>query len=309
MSAAWLQALQSGNVQEKWQAVRALRAAKNDEARAALVAALGDEEAIVRWEAAVSLARHMDSSVRESLTDALASDDPRCQAAAADAVGQAAHVGEMVPLLRGLLASPSAAVRQAAACALGRARDSSALPDLLSLVKDSSLTAAVRHSAFEAIAQIGPQDIGQETQSMLAEALAGAFADPCPPVRAAAIKAIGRWHFHTLSPLLTQALYDGDIAVRWQAVRAAARVGTLAQVPLLRRLLTVHETAFGKPFAAWAGYAISAIIGRESARRIKAAWLRLCQRVGQLRSTVTTAQAAVEASSEGDNPAGSEGQT
>ncbi len=309
MSAAWLQALQSGNAREKWQAVRALRVAKNDESRAALVAALGDEEAIVRWEAAASLARHTNSFVRKSLVDALASDDPRRQAAAADAVGQAARAGEVVPLLRGLLASRSAVVRQAAARALGRARDSGALPDLLSLVKDSGLTAAVRHSALEAIVQIGPQDIGQETQSMLAEALAGALADPCPPVRAAAVKAIGRWRFQTLSPLLARALYDGDIAVRWQAVRAAARVGTLAQVPLLRRLLTAHETAFGKPFAAWAGYAISAIIGREGARRIKAAWLRLCQRVGQLRSAVTAPRAAVEASSEGDNPTGSEGQT
>jgi len=310
MNAAWLQALQGGNAREKWQAARALRVAKDDESRAALVAALGDEEAIVRWEAAASLACHMDSSVRQSLIEALASDDPRRQAAAADAIGQAAREGEIAPLLRGLLESPSAAARQAAARALGRARDSGALPGLLSLVKDSSLTAAVRHSAIDAIAQIGPQDIGQEVQDMLEGALAVALADPCPPVRAAAIKAIGRWRCHDLAPLLAQALPDSDIAVRWQAVRAAARVGTMAQVPLLRQPLTTREMAFGKPLAGGAAWAILAIVGHESARRIKAAWLRLRQRVGQLRSTVVTPPSAVDATpNAGDSPAGSDEQT
>ncbi len=309
MSAARLRALQGGNAREKWQAVRALRAAKDDDSRAALVAALGDEEAIVRWEAATSLARHMNPSVRQSLTEALASDDPRRQAAAADAIGEAACGREIAPLLRGLLASPSAAVRQAATRALGRVRDTGALPGLLSMVRDSSLTAAVRHSAVEALAQIGPQDIAQEARHPLQDALAAAFADPCPPVRAAAVKAIGRWRCHDLAPLLAQALHDSDIAVRWQAVRAAARVGTMTQLPLLRRLLTAHEAAFGKPFAGSAVYAMLAIMGRESALRAKAAWLRLRQRVARLRSTVVTAPSAVDAADEGDSPAGSDDQT
>lgn len=186
---------------------------------------LHDEDPDERWWAAAALGKSADARGIPALTRALKEDqdaDVRSQAAwALGQIGDTESVDELVQVLQ---EDEGEDVRRQAARALGHIGDTGAV-DELSRALHEDKAPYVRHHAAWALGQIG-SDAAVEP---LIEALKD---DPSAYVRhdvAAALGAIG--DERSIDPLVG-ALEDGDVKVRWEAVKALAKIAEAAVEPL-----------------------------------------------------------------------------
>ncbi len=244
----------------------------------ALMDLLGDAHPFVRWEAARALAhtaqvyqgrprlgtslvaRRSPTVSWEELLDlmrqALHAPEAELRAAAADGLGlwrQAA----VVPILAEALSDSEASVRVAAADALGRIGDQEPVGALGQALRDPSLW--VQRAAADALGQIGdPRAV-----ELLIAALEGASPPAHSLVRSAAVAALGHIESGAARRALLVHLRDPDVEVRFQAVRALGRVGTLRALPALETLGRDRTLVAGEHLSTWARRAIVAIQRRE----------------------------------------------
>jgi putative membrane-bound dehydrogenase-like protein len=175
---------------------------------------------VTRRNAVWALTRIDDARARQAVGGALRDRDPSVQHAAA--VSAAAWRDKTAAAaLRQLLASPSAAVRRAAAEALGRIGDRQAVPGLLASAA-AAADAAAEHSITYALIEIGDP-----------EAAASGLRAPSPRTKRVALIALDAMPGGELKPDAVIALLDAaDPLVRetawWIAARHPAWAGELA---------------------------------------------------------------------------------
>jgi HEAT repeat protein len=181
-----------------------------------LIAALKDQEASVRANAAAALGWIADFRATAPLLGSLKDADARCRGAAAQALGMLRTPAALKPLARAL-ADPSSAVRVQVAEAFGELADPLAADLLLDVLKDAEEPLHVRAAAGRALGRL------HLSQSLpFLQALLGA---PEAALRAAAIEALGLSGFGRSYRWITPFLWrDPDPAVRHAAARAVARL-------------------------------------------------------------------------------------
>jgi HEAT repeat protein len=188
---------------------------------AALIAALSDPRPAVRARAAASLGQLRAHAAGPALVHALRTGEPK--AAFAWALGRLGAA--MLPELGDLLRSPDSRLRgfaQDALRAIGRA----ATAEVARAAESSD--PAVRVSAFEVLARIGPE--AAAAIAVLREGLR----DTDPRVRAVAADAMARVAPHEGAPRLRDLLGDHEGAVRYAAARSLGRSGPAGSEHLLR---------------------------------------------------------------------------
>ncbi len=240
----------------------------------ALLAAMGDSEPMVRWEAAVALAESARNLEKPQvlqrvlgkegeapltrgellawLRQSLATADAVQREAVADALGHWPQQGA-VELLIKALDDDAAPVRASAALSLGRLGAIDAVERLSAALGDPSLR--VRIAAAEALGAIGAVSA--------APALAEMVAQGPTLTRVAAISGLGRLPSREAQQALIACLTDQEGEVRWHAARGLEQIGTAAALLALERLLGDTYCLFGQPVHAVAQAAIRAIRQRE----------------------------------------------
>jgi len=200
----------------------------------ALIVALADLDAGVRWHAAVALAAIGPPSVAP-LVRVLTGEPAARRAGAAFALGRMdREAADALRPLTGALGDPDAAVRENAAEALGRLgpEASAAVPAVVHLFSDPD--PYVQGKAADAAAGIGPGAI---------PALVGALGERDPNVRWCAAIALGRLGAAAREavPALTRALADGDVNVRWCATVALGAIGPAAAAAVGPLMEALHD--------------------------------------------------------------------
>jgi HEAT repeat protein len=180
------------------------------------------------------------------------------------------------PLLRLLAEDSAAAVREAAAMALGRfsllAEWQKINPEyrhrlsqaLLEVIADSKEDINVRRRALEAVA---PISVAEVTQAIWA-----AYRQDDPRLKASAIYAMGKNCDLLWLPTIIKELGNEDAELRYEAVTAAGELGEMEAVPLLVELLSDEDTevklaavlALGKIGGAEAKRTLRACLGNKS---------------------------------------------
>jgi len=156
------------------------------------------------------------TQAREYLKNALlTSENPVVRAQAIEAI-QDAPWPEAMRYVQSALADPHRGVRFAACMALGHTRYAAAKPMLEAALKDPS--DSVRAAAIYALHRLG--DTRYTTQ--LAELL---LRNPSEEVRRNAAFILGELGEPGATIVLRRALRDKDVAVRWHALEAMARLG------------------------------------------------------------------------------------
>jgi len=213
-----LAALQSATPRCRWEAAVILgrNPQRSREAIAALVRALGDPEAFVRWQAAEALAAQEAANVFPVLAATLDDPEPLRRAGAAEALGRLG--GEAAALILGQhVGDPDPGVRAALATALGQTCDLTSLSLLVGLLTD--VGPDVRRAAARALGRLG--------DPKAAAALATLLAPDAQPllVRRAAAAAIAAVPHPDARPQLLAALADPDPQVRGYAAQALGHIG------------------------------------------------------------------------------------
>lgn len=213
--AAWLhRQLDAGGPVQRAKAALALAWRRDTGVLPALLAALGDDDWLVRELACHGLRVLADVRAVAALSrTVLAEEEPLVRAAAAEALGEIGGEDAVGPLIRALR-DADAAVRAAAARGLGVLQSSQAVAPVVGLLQaDPSMT--VRCSAIQALREMASG----------VEAIMAALQDASPQVRKAAADALEDFADpRSFAPLIT-ALDDPDLQVR----KAAA--GTLGEIP------------------------------------------------------------------------------
>lgn len=230
----------------RWAAAMALGQVGDSSAVEPLVTRLGDSSDDVRWAAAMSLGNLGHPASVPALAEALSDKHEGVRVVAAKALGDIADEGAIAPLIAGLsdahlgvrfgcaealgrigpaalpavteqLSAQSSETRRAAAAALGHIGDTSARPELESLL-GTDTDPSVRSAAAEALGRLG--------DCAAVPALIAALADPDARIRAAAAGALGELHDPRV-PALVALLGDQseDVEVRWQAARSLGAIG------------------------------------------------------------------------------------
>lgn len=205
----------------------------------ALSAALADESAAVRTQAATALGTigPAASATAPRLIDLLKEDDEIVRRQAAIALGRVGGDSEAaVRALTELLSDPSASVKADAARSLGSLKKAAApaVSALAALLRDQ--VDSVRDAAAEAISQIGTLD--EAATEILKEGLES----PDNVVREHTVEALGAIgaSAEEAAPALAAALFDGNDRVRGKAAEALGKIGEAAAetaVPSLVRAL------------------------------------------------------------------------
>ena len=157
---------------------------------------------------------------------------------------------DAVPVLLGALHHAHPAVRIHAAHALSRIRDTRALPAVVAALADAENRGAVAIAAEKALVEWG-----EAAKPQLLEA-ARTAADP---VRARAVRALGRIGGADLDARLRELLLDPVAGVRAQAAAALAAVAGSASLPALTPLLADADK--------WVRYGVAeALVGLGSTR-------------------------------------------
>lgn len=212
-----LQQLLEGNVDERRSAMEALAGAGYAAALPKLTDLLSDEDLTIRYQAALAIGRILrqkpqsDSALTDdliaSLQQALRGKDMWLRMAATAALvslGEAA-----VPSLVLALQDEQAAVRRAAAKALGKLGDTAALADLLRALTD--VDANTRRFAAQALGRLG--------HAAAVAALGDSLRDTDRKVREASGKALGKIG-RPAAPILIEALSDPDPEIGMHAIFA-----------------------------------------------------------------------------------------
>ncbi len=265
---------QEGDVLVRCATVQSYAGATDRQTVRALIAALGDAEPLVRWEAAAALAQTAQNLDKPQvlqrvlgrdgaapltagellawLRQSLADPDPAQREAVADALGRWPQQAAVEVLIK-TLGDEAPRVRASAALSLGRLGAIEAIDSLAAALDDTSLW--VRVAAADALGAIG--DPGA------AAPLAAHVAEGPVLVRVAAISALGRLSSREARQQLVACLEDEIGEVRWHAARALQAVGTVAALPGLERLLGDDYRLFDQPIHEVARSAIQAIRQRE----------------------------------------------
>ena len=196
-----------------------------------LIAALKDENLIVRWSAADALGL-IGGEAKDSvpaLIDALKDENPTVRWSVISALGRIGSDKSSFSTLIAALENENSFVRVGAAYALGYMGIEAAVPALVEALKDEDLS--VRGSAADALGDIG----GKAKDSV--PALIDALNDENSSVRwsaANALRNIGREAKDSV-PALIDALKDENPTVRWSAANALGGIGREAKdsVPAL----------------------------------------------------------------------------
>jgi HEAT repeat protein len=212
---------------------RALPSARRASGILGLVAVLCMGAASVGGATVVSSVELVEAAVDPTVTPVVPPDDERPeqdttspQRAAASAASRETTVSALVETL----GDPVASVRQAAAQALGSAKDTAAVRALIEVLR-SDASALVRRSAAWSLGEIG--------DAAAVPALSDALGrDRDVEVRRNAASALGSIDDARATPALTQALErDTDVAVRTKAAEALAEIEDPASIDALIRAL------------------------------------------------------------------------
>jgi HEAT repeat protein len=130
-----------------------------------------------------------------------------------------------------------------AADALGTFRHPGALPALRQATTRQDFPAMTRAAAVQAIGTIGAPE-GRA-------AVVGAFADPAPEVRIAALRAYDALRGTADGVAVVPLLADADVEVRREAARTVGQAAPAAARVELERLLASDSDAFVRRNAAW----------------------------------------------------------
>jgi HEAT repeat protein len=143
------------------------------------------------------------------------SSDPEARYGGAEALGSI-RGPKSAAVLEGLLASDKdGRVRQAAASALGRSGDASAVPALIAALKDAS--APTRFAAVRSLGALGSR--------AAVPALSALLRDPDASMRRTAAFELGQIGDPAAKGALKEALADADEGARLEAADALARMG------------------------------------------------------------------------------------
>ena len=192
----------------------------------ALIEALGDPEDVVRAAATRSLGDlRAKAAVKEI---AMLLGNPAVAKAAAEALGK---IGDRsaVPNLAGLLIVPNGhtEARCAAASALGLLGDRQAIEALIKALEDDK----VRWFAVDAIGVLGAIDPKKPLTEAVPHLVRVLLGDAKPDIREAAAVALGKLRVDDALAALAKGLDDGESRVRDQALKAFERIaGTRAEV-------------------------------------------------------------------------------
>ncbi len=190
----------------------------------ALIPALKDTAAYVRWSVAPTLGVHGTDKARLALRSAISDSDFTVRRAAARSLGQLADTGA-APMLTRALADPAEEVRAAAATSLG-VLGQAAVPALQALVENDS--GMVVPAAIEAIGRAG--------RSSSVALIGVALLDGAVPTRMAASRSLGIIGSREAAALLSAAAVDDpEPLVREAAFRALALGHQQTAVDMIRR--------------------------------------------------------------------------
>ena len=216
------QALRDESDQTRFQAARALRQIKNEEAIPVLIETLRDESRHVRLEAAYALGYITEKAPVLALAEALGDGSGQMRLQAAYALSYIPDKAT-VPTLINALDSESEAMRLHAAYALSYVPNKAAVPSLIESLKDDS--EQVRLQAAYALSYI--LDVAA------VPALIARLNDESERVRLQAAYALGRVPDKRSAPALIVMLRDESEQVRQQAAHALGRIGDRMAVPAL----------------------------------------------------------------------------
>ncbi len=198
-------------------AVRALGRTGNPSLSPILLNVLNsDQSTEVRQRAAESISKLGDNSGLKQMLRILKNDNEpeEVRAAVASAVGILGSMTE-VPVLISLLKSASVLLRTNAATALGKIKDTSALPTLKYLV-ESDQDSLVRGAAIWALVEI------KEPASL--KVICKALRDKSSSVKACAAEALGRWKSPEALESLQLAMEDSDDYVRTRVAQSIREI-------------------------------------------------------------------------------------
>ncbi|HEV8237757.1 MAG TPA: M56 family metallopeptidase [Thermoanaerobaculia bacterium] len=196
----------------------------------ALVAAVRDPEAAVRANAVEALAEMHDSRAFPGFIAALGDDNPHVRKMAVEAVGEH-QVREAAPRLVALLQDGDADVRQHAAQALGELRHVAAAPALAALLADRQPD--VRRAAASALGELGLEQAPPQ--------LLDALRDPAADVRQEAAQAVGEMRDARAVPALVALLDDAKADVRHTAIEALSEIRDAAAIDALVRAMKAKD--------------------------------------------------------------------
>ncbi len=175
----------------------------------ALVAALQDEQRVIRKDVARILGQIGDNEAIPALIAVLQDSSDEVRRAAAEALGQLRDAIAVAPL-RSLLQDEHETVRRSAAESLGQIGEPIAVTDLISALEDES----------ESVRVVAAWSLGQMQDAAAVPALVEALRSANPQLRQAAVEVLKDIGDISVKSSLTSALKDEDTEVR----RAAARV-------------------------------------------------------------------------------------
>ena len=210
-----------------------------------LIRALMYKDLDIQWRAAEALGE-MGADGKNHLLEALQSRNKHVRLGVMEALGEIRAYEAVRPLVNALR-DPDNEVRWEAALALGEIGDDQAVPALVEALKDHDRF--VRYGAAVALDKFGWQPdnstlhaylhLGkQEWKEMVAigeaaiEPLGVAMTDRDSEIREKAVRALGAIGSDKAIPVVYRSLSDASDNVRWNAVKAAPRIGlSLAYLP------------------------------------------------------------------------------
>lgn len=210
---------------------------------AALVVALGDEDAGVRKTVVAALASLQDTAAVQALMEALLEDsDPEVREAAAWALGEIEDARAVPALGEALQRDEVPAVRLMAAYALGEIEDPRGVEPLGAAIDDSD--PKVRLAVIQALGEIESPDA--------IEPLSSALRDADPEIREYAVWALGEIEDARAVPALADVLgSDSEVAVRRKAAWALGEIEHGSGVDALAAALA-DDDAEVRRVAIWA---------------------------------------------------------
>ena len=213
----------SGDVSEREDAIKQVAQARNLMAGDELVKALHDPSPRIRRQAAVGLARLGDASAVEALIHQLEFHPDLVEEEMVDALGSLGGA-EAVPWLSKLLINdPRTLVRRAAALALGKTGDESAIPPLIKAVTQGD--ADIRRAALRSLRTLQ----AEEADAVFAAALL----DPQPAVRIAAAEGVAEMCLCTSAPNARESLAQFHDEASSEVAYALAAIGDDSDIPLI----------------------------------------------------------------------------
>ncbi|HON82174.1 MAG TPA: HEAT repeat domain-containing protein [Methanoregulaceae archaeon] len=225
-----VQALRTGDEDDREEAARALGELRDPEAVEPLTAALGDQSRYVRREAAKALGAIGEERCIPPLIKALRDEDRSAREGAAEGL---AMMGTMaINSLARALDDPDWHVRMGAVVALRIIGDRTVMPGIIRAAGDENRF--VRREAIKGLGRIGGNEVLQP--------LADALTDEDTGVRLRAAGALGRTGRDDAIAPLIGALGDRDSGVRLRAIQALEEIGS----PAARAVLEQHGEQAGK---------------------------------------------------------------